>query len=112
MSARSRIAVLAILPSLVTGAVVSTVVPSYADTPGCVTKAEYKSVKKGMKMGKVHGILDTVGHQESKATSGGYVFLIRSYKVCSAPYSSVVMGFEKSPGTTLKMSNKTAVWVS
>jgi hypothetical protein len=85
---------------------------AHADSPGCVTKTEYRHAKKGMTMTKVHGIFDTIGKQESKAQSGGYVFLIKSYKVCHSSYSSVVVGYEKHPGGVLKLSNKTAVWVS
>lgn len=36
------------------------------DTPGCVTKAEYKSVRKGMTMAQVRRIFDTPGRTTSR----------------------------------------------
>jgi hypothetical protein len=35
--------------------------PAAADTPGCVTRAEYGRVRDGMTRGKVHDIFDTNG---------------------------------------------------
>ena len=84
--------------------------PAQADTPGCVTRAEYRAVTKGMTKARVHKIFDTDGRRQAISTSGGYAFEIRSYKTC-APYSAVSVGFEKKPGGVLRMSNKSAVWV-
>ena len=50
--------------------------------------------------------------QESRASAGGYVFTIRSYRVCNSPYSAIAIGFEKNPRRPLTLSNKTAVWIS
>jgi len=112
MLARRRLAALAIAPVLAATAVIASPPAAQADTRGCVTKAEYKKVKKGMKIERVHRVFDTAGKKESRAASGGYVFMVRSYKVCNSRWSAVAVGFEKSPGTAMKLSAKNAVWVS
>jgi outer membrane protein assembly factor BamE (lipoprotein component of BamABCDE complex) len=96
-------------------ALVATLVPASSSqasgTPGCATHAEYKQLRKGMTHARVAHILGTSGKRESYAQSGGYAFEIRSYKACSQ-FSVVTIGFDKNPGGVLKLSNKTAVWVS
>lgn len=114
MSAR-RLASLAIVPVVVAGAVLvptTSASAQAADTAGCVTRAEYKKAKKGMKQARVHGIFDTAGKRESRATSGGYVVEIRTYKVCNSQFSAIAIAFDKDPGEAMKLSNKTAVWVN
>lgn len=37
--------------------------PASADTPGCVTRAEFRKASKGMKMTRVHDIFDTRGRR-------------------------------------------------
>lgn len=80
-------------------------------TPGCVTKAEYKKAKKGMTKKRVKKIFGTGGKRDAHASSGGYVSEIRSYKTCSK-YSAVAIAFDKAPGSKLRLSAKSAVWVS
>lgn len=80
-------------------------------TPGCVTKAEYKKAKKGMTKAHVKNIFGTGGKREARASSGGYVDEIRSYKTCSK-WSAVAISFEKKPGHKLVLAAKSAVWVS
>ena len=81
--------------------------PAQADTPGCATKAEFRAIKKGMGMRKVHGILDTKGERLSRVVSSwGATSEMRSYKTCS-PYSSVVALYGNG-----RLENKSAVWVS
>jgi hypothetical protein len=107
-----RLACLAVLPILATSAVLLPAGSAQAaDTAGCVTKAEYKKAKKGMKQTRVHGIFDTNGKRESRATSGGYVAEIRSYKACGSPYSNIAIAFDKNPGAAMKLTAKSAVWV-
>jgi hypothetical protein len=77
-----------------------------ADTPGCVTRAEYRSVHKGMTKAKIARVFDTAGHRMAFATSGGYTSEIRNYKTCS-PYSVVSIGYGNG-----KLDAKSAVWVS
>lgn len=80
-------------------------------TPGCVTKSEYKKAKKGMTEKKIKQIFGTNGKREARASSGGYVSEIRSYRTCSE-FSVVVISFEKEPGGKLRLDAKDAVWVS
>jgi len=46
---------------LAIGGVAVTAGPAAADTPGCVTKKEYRKVHKGMTRERVHRIFDTRG---------------------------------------------------
>jgi len=91
-------------------------VPSAAQaanaTPGCVTRAEYRSVSKGMAMTSVHARFGTSGHRESTASMGGYATTLRTYKVCHQPYSSIAMTFDKKPGGVFRLSARSALWVS
>lgn len=80
-------------------------------TPGCVTKAEYKKAKKNMTKKQVANIFGTNGKREVLVESDGYASEIRSYRGCSK-YSSVVISFDKKPRGTLRLSGKSAVWVS
>ena len=61
-----------------TGAVMMTASPASADTPGCVTRAEYDHVSKGMRKVRVHRIFDTRG-TFGDGGAGGYS---RLYKEC------------------------------
>ena len=79
-------------------------VPASADTPGCVTRGEYRSVSKGMAKWRVASIFDTRGSRQVYSTSGGYSIEIRNYRTC-LPYSVVSIAFENG-----RLSNKTAVW--
>ena len=60
-----------------------------ADTPGCVTRAEYRQVYDHMTIKKVHAIFDTVGTVHRKFHNGHS----RMYRVCNIypeKYSAVV----------------------
>jgi hypothetical protein len=81
-----------------------------ADTPGCVTRAEYRSVHAGDRMSRVHRIFDIRGRRMSIATSGGFASQIRSYKTCSQ-FSSVAIAYDKEPGGVWRLAAKSAVWV-
>ena len=92
-------------------------VPSAAQaanaTPGCVTRAEYRSVSKGMAMTSVHARFGTSGHRESTASMGRVpATTLRTYKVCRQPYSSIAMTFDKKPGGVFRLSARGALWVS
>jgi hypothetical protein len=79
-------------------------------SPGCVTRAEYGKVRKGMTQGQVHATFGTAGKRSAKATSGGFVSEIRTYKTCSA-FSTVAVSYSANPGGPLRLSAKSAVWV-
>jgi hypothetical protein len=75
-----------------------------ADTPRCVSKAEFRQVKKGMSKSRVAGIFDTAGKRDAISSGGGYTFEIRSYKSCTR-FGAVAIGFSNG-----KLDNKTAIW--
>ncbi len=64
----------------------SAMTPAQADSPGCVTKAEYRAVDKEMLKSKVHRIFDTNGKRlymdHGQITNEG-----REYRVCRHPRS-------------------------
>ncbi|GGL46102.1 hypothetical protein GCM10011575_00060 [Microlunatus endophyticus] len=104
----SACAVLALLVGTVT------LVPSAAaanKSPGCVTKAEYKKAEKGMTEAHVKKIFGTNGRREARATSGGYVSEIRSYKTCSK-WSAVAISLDEKPHGSPQLTGKSAAWVS
>lgn len=78
---------------------------------GCVTKAEYKKVKKGMGIKKVHKIFGTSGKQSVRydLPGGGYV-VGRGYKVCTSKKGAVGVSYTVKPGKTPVLAEKTAVW--
>ncbi len=81
-----------------------------ADTPGCVTKREYRHVHKNDSIRRVHRIFDTRGWLQEKGTSGGYPAKLRFYKACpSAPYSTVAVGYHKKADGVWRLAEKT--WV-
>lgn len=61
-----------------------------ADTPGCVTRAEFRQVHDGMPVARVHRILDTEGHQSSVIIVGGQRHVARNYRACHRPRQSFV----------------------
>ena len=74
---RSLVAAGAGLALAVVGAAV-TASPAAADTPGCVTKKEYRRIHKGMTTKRVLRIFDT---HRSWGTGGGAVYT-RTYQSC------------------------------
>lgn len=82
-----------------------------ADTPGCVTRAEYRSVAKGWKKARVDRRFDTSGHRMAIASSGGYSTSIWNYKTCSQ-FSAVSIAYDKHGTGPWRLTAKSAVWVS
>jgi hypothetical protein len=56
---------------------------AYADSPGCVSQAEFRRVHNGMRQWRVHRIFDTRGRHVT-----GQVVELRSYRAC--PRNSAV----------------------
>jgi hypothetical protein len=83
--------------------------PALADTPGCVTKAEFRKVHKGDSMRRVHRIFDTKGKQTAYSSGGGYAFQIRDYRGCPQ-YSWVSISYERKSGGVWRLISKAAVW--
>ena len=81
-----------------------------ADTPGCVTRSEYRAVYEDDSIARVHRIFDTDGRKIGGAKGGGFVSQVRSYRTCR-PLSSVVIQYDRSRGTIWKLTAKSADWV-
>ncbi|WP_139983444.1 hypothetical protein [Nocardioides litoris] len=80
---------------------------------GCVTKAEYRKIKKGMTVAKVKRITGTKGKQVSSSPlPGGQVVVGRAYKACTSKRGGVGIAFVGQAGKpgTLKVGSKSAVW--
>ena len=82
-----------------------------ADTPGCVTRAEFRAVHRGHKMARVHRKWDTRGRLRAKANVRGYRAQVRTYRGCGSRYNVVAASFSKTPWGRWKLSAKSAVWV-
>jgi hypothetical protein len=81
-----------------------------ADTPGCVTRSEYRAVHKDHSIARVHRIFDTDGRKIGGAKGGGFASQVRSYRTCR-PLSSVVIQYDRSRGTIWRITAKSAIWV-
>lgn len=83
--------VIAVVAALLPGILVSA---AEADTPGCVSKAEFRRVGHGMTPARVARIFDTRGQLLDGAT-GGYA---QAYKSCAAGGVAVEFGWRR-PGS-------------
>jgi hypothetical protein len=84
--------------------------PASADTPGCVTRAEFHHVAKGMTKERVRRIFDTTGKRQELVTDRGFAAEIRTYHACSA-HSLVTVAFDrKGRGKPFRVAAKYAVW--
>lgn len=84
--------------------------PAQADTPGCVTRKEYRSVKKGWTKARVDRRFDTSGNRVAIASSGGFKTSVWSYKTCSR-FSAVSVSYDKHGTSPWRLAAKSAVWV-
>lgn len=107
LHARRSLRAVAVTGALAMGvAVVSVPAVAQADTPGCVTKREFRKVHNGMSKTRIHRILDTRGKQSSIFTSGGDRYESREYRSCRAPsWSMVSVDYENN-----RVSGKFAYW--
>ena len=62
--------------------------PAQADSPRCVSKAEYHRVHRGMSRGAVHAVFDTRGRRRAFSRVGRFTSEVRVYRGC--PRRSVV----------------------
>lgn len=76
--------------ALALGSTVVVSSPAAADTPGCVTKSEFRKVRKDMKRERVHRIFDTNGRQTYTYWIGGDHYSGREYRACRHPRWSIV----------------------
>jgi len=101
--AASTVAAEAAAPSASTSAAPS------VHAKGCVTKAEYRKVKKGMAQSKVHKIFGTKGKVGSRSNlPDGVKLEARSYKVCGSKPGGVGVSYTKKPGKSYKLAAKAA----
>ncbi|KQQ39762.1 hypothetical protein [Nocardioides sp. Leaf307] len=56
---------------------------THADSPGCVTRKEFRKVGEGMGMKKVHAVFDTAGRRVAKDSQDGLTIETRRYSTCS-----------------------------
>ena len=80
------------------------------DTPGCVTRSEYRALNEDDSIARVHRIFDTDGRRIGGAKGGGFASQVRSYRTCRT-LSSVVIQYERSRGTIWRLTATSAVWV-
>ena len=76
--------------ALAAAGVVVTAGPAAADTPGCVSKTEFRKLHKGMTRERAHRILDTNGRQSYTYWISGDHYSGRDYRACTHPRWSVV----------------------
>jgi hypothetical protein len=102
---------LAFCTVLVMGTGILAATPANADpgSRGCVIRAEYGQVRKGMTKAAVDRESGTTGRRQAGATSGGYRSEVWSYKPCSR-FSAVSVSFSANPGAPLRLAAKSAVW--
>jgi hypothetical protein len=86
------------------GLTVATAPAASADTPGCVTRTEYRSVQRGWTMEHVHRVFDTKG----SLSYSGYGLVSRDYKPC-AKYAYVSVDYERRNGV-FYVDGKSAYW--
>ena len=71
--------------ALAVGGVIVTAAPASADTPGCVTKKEYRRIHKGMTKKRVHRIFDTRRSWFAGGSAGVYK---RTYQSCDFQHAA------------------------
>lgn len=86
-----RILAVLTLPLLLASGLVTTTtsaaVAATGYTPGCVTRAEFYGVHRGMPMRKVHRIFDARGHWTARDVE----WMSRGYKICGVKGASNVV---------------------
>lgn len=75
-----------------------------ADTPRCVTKAEYRQVHRGMAKGRVHRVFDVRGRRVAFSKHRRVTSEIRRYRTCRRR-SAVSIAFGNG-----RLTAKSAVW--
>lgn len=82
-----------------------------AAAKGCVSKKEYRKLKKGMTIAKVKRITGTAGKQTVGpiALPDGQWVVGRAYKVCTSKKGAVGISF-KGPKGKYRLASKSAVW--
>ncbi len=108
---RKFIAAAAVAIAMLAGSVTFAPTAS-ADTEGCVTRAEFRSVRNGWSADRVHRVFDTNGRQTYFYGGGPYSNPSqgRDYRACVQPrYSLVSVDYEKRRGVW-RVTGKFAYW--
>ena len=109
MSSRphTRAALAATALALALGVVGAAPAPSFADTPGCVTKKEWKTAKPGYKMTGIHSRFDTRGERTHYYLDEETMTETQSrlYERCSG-LAHVAIEYERVPGGVWRMTYK------
>ncbi|WP_134741050.1 hypothetical protein [Nocardioides sp. 503] len=83
--------------------------PSERAAKGCVSKKEYRKLKKGMTIAKVRRVTGTNGKQVNKYPLPGGKFVVgRAYKACTKR-GAVGISFTNQTGA-YKLASKAAAW--
>jgi hypothetical protein len=89
--------------------------PAQADTPTCVSRAEFRAVKRGWSIQRVVNRFDVRGRQEYVDSGDPEydipAFQSRDYRACP-DHSSVWLSFEKESGDVWRVTSKSAYWGS
>lgn len=100
------------LAALVLVGVVATVTPAVevaqADTAACVSKREFKKVKRDFTKKRVHRIFDTKGKQSSWFNVGGDSYESREYRACTVSFG--IHGTVYMDYTNNRLDSKMAIW--
>jgi len=80
-----------------------------ADTPDCVTRAEYRSVHPDDSMHRVHHVFDIRGRRLWIDGEGDLRSQKRRYRTCRA-HSSISLWFNEEPGVSWFLVHKEASW--
>jgi hypothetical protein len=92
----------ALAAAIIVAAPSAVVSPAEAGTPGCVTKREFRAVKKGWHRDRVHNRFDASGRIVSQG--GGYV--TREYRSCTDPrWSYISISYDSQ-----RLDYKSAYW--
>ena len=101
---RKRLGTAATVLALAAGSVLTVAAPASADTPGCVSKSEYRTVKKGWTKTRVHRLFDTRGKQSISYPP----YEDREYKACTVTYGTHgTVSVEYKNG---RVDSKYAIW--
>ncbi len=87
--------------------------PAQADTPDCVSRAEFRAVQKGWSITRVANRFDVTGVQTYYASGDASIdwpaYQSRKYNPCPK-YSGVYVDFEKEAGDVWRVVSKSAYW--
>jgi hypothetical protein len=90
----TRTSLLAVASTALVAGSITTAAPASADTPGCVSGAEYKRVEVGMTMKRAHAIFDTDGSRLGLDGNDQ----VRLYPTCGDDQATVGLNLRREDG--------------